>query len=310
MTDLGAPVTGEDVRAALGALPGVAHVASGKVREIFAVEGHLLLVATDRISAYDAVLSSPIPDKGRVLTALTDFWLDHLGDVVDNHRITCAPSAFPEVLAPVRDLLAGRAMLCHRAEVVPVECVARGYLSGSGWVDYQATGAVCGVALPDGLVESDRLAEPIFTPATKATSGHDENVTFDEVAARIGGDLAGRLRDVTLTLYRRAADHAAGRGILLADTKFEFGFVGGRLSLVDEVCTPDSSRFWPAQEYRPGGPPPSFDKQYVRDWLTASGWDRTPPAPALPDDVVAATRDRYVRAYELLTGRNFADWNP
>ena len=310
MTDLRPALTGEDIRAALGALPGVEHVASGKVREMFGVDGHLLLVATDRISAYDAVLGSPIPDKGRVLTALTDFWLDHLGDVVDNHRITCAPSAFPAVLSPVLDVLAGRAMLCHRAEVVPVECVARGYLSGSGWVDYRATGSVCGVALPEGLVESDRLPEPIFTPATKATNGHDENVTFDEVAAGIGDDLAVQLRDVTLTLYRRAADHAAGRGILLADTKFEFGFVDGRLTLVDEVCTPDSSRFWPAEQYRPGGPQPSFDKQYVRDWLTASGWDRTPPAPALPDDVVRATRHRYVRAYEFITGRNFADWNP
>ena len=299
-----------DLPPALDALDGVERIGRGKVRELYAVGDDLLLVATDRISAYDAVLGSAIPDKGRVLTGLTDFWLDHLADVVANHRISCAVADFPEVLAPTREALRGRAMLCRRADVLPVECVARGYLSGSGWAEYVATGAVCGVALPVGLVESSRLPEPIFTPATKATSGHDDNVTYAEVAEELGADLASQLRDVTLALYTRAAEHAASRGIVLADTKFEFGFVDGVLTLVDEVCTPDSSRFWPADAYAPGGPQPSFDKQYVRDWLTRSGWDRNPPAPALPDDVVAATRERYVTAYELLTGRRFADWNP
>jgi phosphoribosylaminoimidazole-succinocarboxamide synthase len=305
---MASPVT--DLTTALDALDGVERIGHGKVRELYTVGDELLLVATDRISAYDAVLGSEIPDKGRVLTGLTDFWLDHLSDVVANHRITCRVDEFPPTLAPVRELLRGRAMLCRHAEVVPVECVARGYLSGSGWQEYRETGAVCGVALPDGLDESSRLPEPIFTPATKATSGHDENVPFGAVADLVGAGLATELRDVTLTLYRRAAEHAAQRGIILADTKFELGFVDGALTLVDEVCTPDSSRFWPAERYEPGGPQPSFDKQYVRDWLTRSGWDRNPPAPALPDDVVAATRERYVAAYELLTGRPFADWNP
>ena len=298
-----------DLMTSVNDLPGVERIGSGKVREIFAVGDDLLLVATDRISAYDAVLGSAIPDKGKVLTGLTDFWLDHLSGIVADHRITCATAAFPEVLASARAVLAGRAMLCRRADPLPVECVARGYLSGSARQEYEQSGAVCGVALPEGLVESSPLPEPIFTPATKAVSGHDENVSFDHVVAELGADLAGRLRDITLTLYARAAAHAATRGIILADTKFEFGLIDGALTLIDEVCTPDSSRFWPAEGYKPGGPQPSFDKQFVRDWLTASGWDRTPPAPTLPDEVVAATRQRYVSAYELLTGRNFAEWD-
>ena len=300
----------DDLSLRLQALPGVEPIASGKVRELYAVGEDLLLVATDRISAYDCVLASAVPDKGRVLTGLTDFWLDELAGIVGDHRITCAADQFPAMVASVRDGLRGRAMLCQRAEVIPVECVARGYLSGSAWRDYVETGGVCGIELPRGLAESVPLPEPIFTPATKATSGHDENVSFETVAGQLGSRLAGQLRETTLELYRRAAALAAERGIIMADTKFEFGMIEGEVTLIDEVCTPDSSRFWPADAYTPGGPQPSFDKQYVRDWLTSAGWDRQPPAPALPDDVITATRDRYIRAYELLTGRSFADWNP
>ena len=294
----------------LSALDGVQRLGSGKVRELYLVDGDLLLVATDRISAYDVVLPTAIPDKGRVLTAMTDFWLDWLDQqgIVAHHRITTDVAQFPEVLAPAAGALRGRAMLCRRAEVFPVECVARGYLSGSGWSDYQATGAVCGHALPAGLVESVELEQPLFTPATKAETGHDENISLEQAAAIVGDDWAERLRDVTLSLYAAARDHARGRGIVLADTKFEFGLIDSQLVLVDEVLTPDSSRFWPAESYAPGGPQPSFDKQFVRDWLSAQPWDKTPPAPALPDDVVARTRDRYVTAYERLSGRSFADW--
>ena len=295
------------VLAALDERPGVTRLPGGKVRERFVVPTDtgdaLLLVASDRISAYDAVLPTPIPDKGRVLTGLTDFWLDHLAGVVPDHRIATGPDAMPDVVADLVARLDGRAMLCRRARVVPFECVARGYLAGSGWTEYAATGTVCGVELPSGLREGDRLPEPIFTPATKAEAGHDVNVDLAAVADAVGLDLANQLRDVTLDLYGRAAEHAARCGILLADTKLELGFVDGALTLVDEVCTPDSSRFWPADRWEPGGPQPSFDKQYVRDWLTTSGWDRTPPAPQLPDDVVARTRERYLTAFEHLAGR-------
>jgi len=288
--------------------PGVERIGSGKVRELYAVEGQVLLVASDRISAFDVVLPTPVPDKGAVLTGLTDFWLDHLAGSVPDHRITTDVAEFPAVLAPFADDLRGRAMLCRRAEVLPIECVARGYLVGSGWKEYRSQGTVCGIPLPEGLAEAAELDEPLFTPSTKATVGHDENISFAQAEELVGPELAARLRDVTLDLYTRGRDHARERGIILADTKFEFGLVDGELTLVDEVLTPDSSRFWPADEYRPGRGQASFDKQYVRDWLETQDWDKTPPGPELPDDVVARTRDRYVTAYERLSGRSFATW--
>lgn len=281
-------------------------VATGKIRSLYAVDDdHLLFVASNRISAFDHVLATEIPDKGRVLTAMSVFWFDLLHDVVPNHLVAHDD---PRIPAAVR----GRALLVRRLSMVAVECVARGYLAGSGVVDYRSTGRVCGVPLPAGLVESARLPAPIFTPTTKAALGsHDEPMTFDAVVAQEGEDLANRLRDTSLLVYRRAAEHAATRGLILADTKFEFGVAAAdTLVLADEVLTPDSSRYWPADGYAPGGPQPSFDKQYVRDWLTSpeSGWDRTSPPPALPDDVVANTRARYVAAYERISGRSFADW--
>jgi phosphoribosylaminoimidazole-succinocarboxamide synthase len=279
---------------------GLERVASGKVRDLYAVDGgHLLLVASDRISAFDVVLDTEVPGKGEVLTGLTVFWLEQLGDLVANHLVGWRASELPEAARH----LAGRAMLVRRLEMLPVECVARGYLVGSGWKDYQATGAVCGVRLPAGLRQADRLPEPIFTPATKASQGHDENVSEAEVAERLGADLTARLRDLTLEAYRRGAEHAARRGILLADTKLEFGLDGGRVVLADEVLTPDSSRFWPAGGWAPGSSPPSFDKQYMRDWLQEQDWDMTPPPPSLPQHVVAGTAARYKEAYERLTGR-------
>lgn len=289
-----------------GPLPGLTHLARGKVRDLYAVGSDVLVVASDRISAYDVVLPTPIPDKGKVLTALSVWWFAQTGDIVPNHLRTADVAQFPPELASYAEQLRGRAMLCRRLDMLPVECVARGYLTGSGLADYTRTGTICGVSLPAGLVDGSLLPAPIFTPATKATIGHDENVTFDEVAARLGPRLTARLRDLTLALYERGAALAAERGILLADTKLEFGHdAAGELTLGDEVLTPDSSRFWPKEDYAPGRAQPSFDKQYLRDWLTASGWDRTPPAPELPEDVVAATRARYVEAYERLTGQSF-----
>ncbi|MGH3664790.1 MAG: phosphoribosylaminoimidazolesuccinocarboxamide synthase [Egibacteraceae bacterium] len=286
---------------------GVQRIGAGKVRELYAVDGDVLLVASDRISAFDVVLPTPIPDKGRVLTGLTAFWLDRLD--VPNHQITTDVALFPSALRPFADQLRGRAMLCRRAEVLPLECVARGYLAGSGWKEYQRDQTVCGIALPHGLVESAELPEPIFTPATKAELGeHDENISFAKAAEIVGEEQAAELRDVTLALYTAARDHARERGIILADTKFEFGLVDGDLLLIDEVLTPDSSRFWPANDYEPGRPQRSFDKQYVRDWLETLDWDKTPPGPEVPDEVVANTRGRYVAAYEQLTGTRFSDW--
>jgi phosphoribosylaminoimidazole-succinocarboxamide synthase len=276
--------------------------ARGKVRDVYEVGDRLLIVATDRISAFDAVLPTPIPDKGRVLTGLSLFWYDRTADLVGNHLVSAEPRDLP---SGFDDDLPGRAMLVQRAEVVPIECVARGYLSGSGWKQYATEGSVCGVALPAGLGESDRLPEPIFTPTTKAAAGHDLPLTLDEARDLVGVGLAERLKELTLTLYERAAAVALDHGIILADTKFEFGFSDGELILIDEVCTPDSSRFWPVDGYAPGGPQPSFDKQYVRDWLDASGWDREPPAPALPFEVVEQTAARYREAYERLTGEPF-----
>jgi len=278
--------------------------AQGKVRDIYDVGGAMLLVATDRISAFDVVLPDPIPDKGRVLTGLTLHWLERTGDLVPNHLLSAHRGEFPE---PFRGepSLAGRAMLVKKADVVLVECVARGYLTGSGLKQYRAEGHVCGVPLPPGLEEASKLPEPIFTPTTKAATGHDLPLTFEETAERVGRDLAVRLRDLTLALYARGAELAAERGIIVADTKFEFGFVDGELILIDEVLTPDSSRFWPADGYEPGRVQPSFDKQFVRDWLDASGWDHEPPAPELPAEVIDRTARKYREAYERITGERF-----
>jgi phosphoribosylaminoimidazole-succinocarboxamide synthase len=281
-------------------------VAQGKVRDIYQAGDDLLIVASDRISAFDVVLPTPIPDKGRVLTGLSLYWFERLADVVPNHVIGADAPAFPSPFAERSQELAGRAMLVRRAQVVPVECVARGYITGSGWKDYRRTGHVCGIRLPDGLVESERLPQPIFTPTTKAATGHDLPLTFDQAAELVGADVAARLRDLTLSLYQAAAAHALTRGIILADTKFEFGRVDdGRVLLIDEALTPDSSRFWPADAYEPGHGQPSFDKQFVRDWLDASGWDHEPPPPALPPDVVEQTASRYREAYERITGEPF-----
>lgn len=280
----------------------------GKVRDVYPVgDDRLLIVATDRISAFDFVLGSPIPGKGIVLTQLSLFWFDFLRDVVPNHLITANVDEYPKELQQHRDLIAGRSMLVHRARMVEVECVARGYISGSGWKDYQKTGAICGISLPSGLKESSQLPNPIFTPATKAQGGaHDENISFDEVAKEIGQPLAEKLRDLTLNIYSKAAEYARSRGIILADTKFEFGFVGDQLVLGDEVLTPDSSRFWPASDYAPGGAQPSYDKQFVRDYLESIHWNKQAPAPALPDDVAQRTLEKYAEAYRLLTGKTLS----
>jgi phosphoribosylaminoimidazole-succinocarboxamide synthase len=286
------------------------HLHSGKVRELFAVGDDLvLLVATDRISAFDYVLPTEIPDKGALLTALTLWWFEQLADVVPNHLVTAAVEDYPPELAPYAEALRGRSMLCRRLEMVPVECVARGYLTGSGFKDYEGSGSICGHVLPGGLRDGDRLPEPIFTPATKAEMGeHDENVTRAQVAAAVGGDLAAELERLTLEVYGRAATLAEARGLIVADTKLEFGRSrDDALTLGDEVLTPDSSRFWPADAWQPGQAQPSYDKQFVRNWLLhESGWDRSGPPPSLPDEVVAKTREKYVEAYERLTGRTFS----
>ena len=273
----------------------------GKVRDIYELDdGLLLIVATDRLSAFDVVLPTPIPDKGRVLTQLSVFWFDYLEDVVKNHLI--ASKFFPPELSPYADELRGRAMLVRKTEPILVECVVRGYLSGSGWKEYRELGSVSGVRLPAGLVESDRLPQPIFTPSTKAAIGHDEDISFEQVVSEIGRPLAERLREVSLTLYRRAAEHAMARGIIIADTKFEFGTLGNDLVWIDEALTPDSSRFWPADRYEPGKAQPSFDKQYVRDYLERIAWNKQPPAPVLPSEVVAGTQEKYREAYQRITG--------
>ncbi len=278
----------------------------GKVRDLYEVGDDLLIVATDRISAFDFVLGSGIPDKGKVLTQLSSFWFGETGDIVPNHMKSIDVDAFPEPAAAHAAVLRGRSMLVRRTRPLQVECVARGYLAGSGWKEYRQTGRVCGIALPAGLRESDRLPEPIFTPATKAETGHDINISEEEAGRIVGGDLIARLRDLTLALYARGATRAEASGIIVADTKFEFGTVESGdqdVILIDEVLTPDSSRFWPADQYQPGGPQPSFDKQYVRDYLESVGWNKQPPVPALPDEVVARTREKYRAAYRLITGR-------
>ncbi len=283
-------------------LGGVERIARGKVRDVYAINDQLLIVATDRISAFDYILPTGIPDKGRVLTQLSIFWFNLLRDVTPTHFITADVTEYPEPLRRYRSQLEGRSMLVKRANMVDIECVARGYISGSGWKEYQKSGTVCGVPLPDGLQESAKLPEPVFTPSTKAQSGHDENISFERTAEIVGPKLAAELRNLTLAVYKRAADYAATRGIIIADTKFEFGFVDGQLVLADEVLTPDSSRFWPAAEYKPGGAQPSFDKQYVRDYLESMHWNKQPPAPPLPPEVARRTSDKYREAYKILTG--------
>jgi phosphoribosylaminoimidazole-succinocarboxamide synthase len=280
---------------------GVPPLARGKVRDIYDLGDRLLIVATDRLSAFDVVMPTPIPDKGRVLTQLSLFWFHQLKEVIPNHVLSA--TEFPSPFDRHAEDLAGRSMVVRKTQPLPIECVARGYLSGSGWKEYRASGAVCGIALPRGLKESDKLPEPIFTPAIKATSGHDENISFERASEILGKALAEKVRSVTLDIYRRAADYAEPRGILLADTKFEFGTLNGELIWIDEALTPDSSRFWPAAQYKPGGPQPSFDKQFVRDYLERIGWPKTPPGPELPPDVVAGTRAKYREAYRILVGR-------
>jgi phosphoribosylaminoimidazole-succinocarboxamide synthase len=283
-------------------LDGLQLVNRGKVRDIYAIDGDLLIVATDRISCFDVVLRTPIPDKGKVLTHLTEFWLGYLRELVPNHLITADADEMGPLVAPHRDLLRGRSMLVRRAQVLPVECVVRGYLSGSGWRSYRKSGTVCGIRLPAGLRESDRLPEPIFTPTTKAEAGHDLPMSMQDVEGQVGAGPAARLRDLSIAVYAKAAEHARGCGIIIADTKFEWGLVDGELTLIDEVLTPDSSRFWPADDYAPGRPQQSYDKQYVRDWLDESGWDHEPPSPELPEEVVRRTREKYLEACRLLTG--------
>ena len=281
--------------------PGIAPLARGKVRDIYELGDHLLIVTTDRLSAFDVVMPTPIPDKGRVLTQLSLFWFELLKDVLPNHVLSA--SEFSAPFDQFKDELAGRSMVVRKTTPLPIECVARGYLSGSGWKEYQASGKVCGIQLPSGLRESDKLPEVIFTPATKAATGHDENISFARAAEMLGNDLAEKARDTTLKIYRRAAAYAEPRGILLADTKFEFGLLNGEMIWIDEALTPDSSRFWPAADYKPGGPQPSFDKQFVRDYLERIRWPKTPPGPTLSPDVVAATRAKYREAYRILVGR-------
>ncbi len=284
-------------------LPALTLHARGKVRDIYDVGEDLLFIASDRISAFDHILATEIPDKGKVLTQLSLFWFEFLRDVVPNHLITARVDEYPEALRDSRNRLRGRSMLVRRAQMFPVECVARGYLSGSGWKEYQQTHAVCGIQLPAGLRESDRLPQPIFTPATKSSSGHDINISFEQTAKIIGDENARKLRELTLRIYNLASEYALRRGVIVADTKFEFGLINGKIALADEVLTPDSSRFWPAESYRPGGPQLSYDKQFVRDYLESIHWDKNPPAPSLPSDVVAKTREKYVQAYRQLSGK-------
>ena len=282
-------------------LPGIRKVASGKVREIFDLGEHLLFVATDRISAFDCILPNAIPRKGEVLTQLSDFWFGKM-KFVENHVVAVNFAEFPKVLNPFEEQLRGRSMIVRKAKPLPVECVVRGYLIGSGWKDYQRTGSVCGIALPAGLQQAEKLPQTMFTPSTKAASGHDENIAWDECVRLCGESVALQARDLAVRVYEEGRSHAAGRGIILADTKFEFGILDGRVILIDEVLTPDSSRYWPAADYRVGISPPSFDKQFVRDYLETLDWDKTPPAPQLPAEVVSKTSAKYLDAFERLTG--------
>jgi len=283
-------------------LEGIERFSKGKVRDVYRLGSQLLIVATDRLSAFDVVLPTGIPDKGRVLTQMSIFWFDFLRDVTATHFLAADVDAYPAELRPYRSQLEGRSMLVKLADMVPIECVARGYLAGSGWKEYRASGTVCGIPLPKGLQESSKLPEPIFTPSTKAQTGHDENISFERMASMVGTDVSRQLRDLTLAIYARAATYAESRGIIIADTKFEFGFIDGKLVLGDEVLTPDSSRFWPLDAYKPGQAQNSYDKQYVRDYLEAIHWNKQPPAPALPPEVAQKTSEKYREAYRLLTG--------
>jgi phosphoribosylaminoimidazole-succinocarboxamide synthase len=284
-------------------LPGIKLHGRGKVRDIYDLGEHLLIVATDRLSAFDVVLPTPIPDKGKVLTQMSAFWFDHFKDSVPNHVVSTDAGDYPKSVHPFRDQLEGRSMLVKRAKVFPVECVARGYLTGSGLKDYNKTGSICGIPLPAGLRESDRLPQPIFTPSTKSEKGHDENISEEQAGKIVGQDNIRRLKELTLSLYGGGVEYALTRGIIICDTKFEFGLIDGKITIVDEMLTPDSSRFWPGDRYSPGQPQPSFDKQFVRDYLENIGWNKQPPAPELPDDIVQATSAKYVEALRLLTGR-------
>ncbi len=284
-------------------LPGIKLHGRGKVRDIYDLGEHYLIIATDRLSAFDVVLPTPIPNKGKVLTQMSAFWFDHFKDFVPNHVVSTRVEDYPKELHPFRDQIEGRSMLVKKAKVFPVECVARGYLTGSGLKDYNRTGSVSGVQLPPGLRDSDRLPQPIFTPSTKAEKGHDENISEQQAAEIIGADNIKSLRELTLSLYTRGVDFALTRGIIICDTKFEFGVIDGKIAIVDEMLTPDSSRFWPADRYSPGKPQPSFDKQFVRDYLEKIGWNKQPPAPELPQDIVEATSAKYVEALRLVTGR-------
>ena len=286
-------------------LPGLTLVGRGKVRDIYEIGDKLLLVASDRLSAFDVVLPDGIPGKGKVLTQISAFWFRKLADIVPNHMLTIDPEEFPPTARAHEETIAGRSMLCRKAKPLPVECVVRGYLSGSGWSEYRERGEVCGIKVPGGLLESARLPEPIFTPATKEEKGkHDVNITFTKMVDVVGKPMAEKARAVSLEIYRRAADYARGRGIIIADTKFEFGLANGKLILIDEVLTPDSSRFWPADGYRPGGPQRSFDKQFVRDYLLTLPWNKTAPGPKLPADVIEKTAEKYREALKILTGRD------
>jgi|UniRef100_A0A7C3SHR6 phosphoribosylaminoimidazole-succinocarboxamide synthase len=289
-------------------LSGLGPRRQGKVRDIYDLGDMLLLVATDRISAFDVVMADPIPDKGRILTRLSAFWFKYLSDLTPHHLISTDVREFPPRCQPYRDILEGRSMLVRKCRPLPVECIVRGYLAGSAWVEYQKSGTVCGIPLPPGLVEAERLPEPLFTPSTKAEIGrHDENITFAQAEATLGKELARRVRDISLALYRRASDWAEPRGIILADTKFEFGLANGDLLLIDEVLTPDSSRFWPKDDYNPGRPQKSYDKQYLRDYLESLGWNKQPPPPRLPPEVIANTRARYIQALKALTGEELEE---
>ena len=283
-------------------LPGIPKVHSGKVREIFEVEDQLVMVATDRISAFDVILPNTIPQKGKVLTQLSVFWFERLADIVPNHLLSAQVEDFPAQVSPFQEQLAGRSMLVRRCRPLAIECVVRGYLAGSGWKEYRQNGTICGIPLPANLRESDELPEPIFTPATKAVTGHDENISFERAAEIVGVPLAKQVRDLSLRLYTLGRNYAAQKGILICDTKFEFGLTDSQLLLIDEVLTPDSSRFWPADRYEPGKPQPSFDKQFIRDYLETLDWDKTAPGPELPEKIVQATSDRYLEAYRTLTG--------
>ena len=290
-------------------LPGIRKVNSGKVREIFEIDGKLLLVATDRLSAFDVIMPDPIPHKGRVLTQMSKFWFDRVADakIVAHHVIAVDPEDFPPGLSEYREALAHRSMLVKKCQPLPIECVVRGYLAGSGWKEYQSSEKICGIDLPSGLRESDQLPEPIFTPATKAVSGHDENISFERAAQIVGNEVATKVRDLSLRIYSSARDYARSKGIIICDTKFEFGIDDSGLILIDEVLTPDSSRFWPANEYEPGKSQPSFDKQFVRDYLETLDWDKTPPGPELPAEILEATSNRYLEAYKRLADRDLLE---